>query len=169
MKTCRLVLPLLVWPLVVSIGGCAEKKDPPPAAPDAPVVPAPKPVVEIPVVAPAVPSTGTVPLAPVTWDAIQAIPYDRKAEFVAGVMQLGQDLDVRIGELEARAAARKTDAPDWDLAMRTLRDARSYLTSVTKELPASTAEFWYANRDKAGRALKDVQDAIDKVKRTATS
>jgi len=98
------------------------------------------------------------------WDTIKDYPYDKHAEFVAGLNRLAANLDSQIKALDAkRAGMTDSAAKDWDFAMSDLRDARADLSIKIDALAKASSEKWPDAKDKAATAWKRTQDDYDKV------
>jgi hypothetical protein len=102
------------------------------------------------------------------WTAIDDCTYDTRAQFFAGLGQLEAMVDRQIGELTAKRAAMKPmakaiDYTEWDLAMKEMQNARSYLQATANELSKATPETWNQKKDKVGQAWARTQDACEGV------
>lgn len=103
-----------------------------------------------------------------TWDAIDDCTYDTRAQFFVGLSQLEATVDRQVGELTAKHAAMKPmakaiDYTSWDLAMKEMQNARSYLQATATELSKATPDTWNQEKDKVGQAWARTQDACEGV------
>jgi hypothetical protein len=64
---------------------------------------------------------------------------------------------------------RSTDTKAWDLAMKEMEAAQSYLKAMGEELGKATHESWDQTKDRVGRAWVRTQDAYAKVRSSTTS
>jgi hypothetical protein len=106
--------------------------------------------------------------ASAAWDDIKDYPFEKRAEFVAGLNRLEKKLDFQIDELNAKRATLKTRTDEWDFAMKALETDRSYFKSLVTEASQATAETWNNDKEKIGRAWQSTQDAYDKVRTSTT-
>jgi len=173
MNTKRMV-PLLSAVLGVAAftaAGCAPKKDPgagivmPPAPTSAPAVMAP----ELP--APKASATGGTAAVAVSWPDLEALTFERRSEFMAGLKQMEATVDRQLAELGARRAAMSDTVAtrDWDFAMKEMKDARTYLRSMGDEAASASAQTWQQQKAKVGQAWVRTQAAYEKVKLSTTS
>ena len=107
--------------------------------------------------------------ATASWESLADLTYDQRAEFIAGILRLENQLDGQIGALAAKRATMTTDTKDWDFAMGGLTEARSYLQSMATEVGAATPDTWSEEKEKAHQAWLKAQDAYDKVRTSTTS
>lgn len=108
--------------------------------------------------------------ASASWDTLADLTYDQRADFIAGILRLENQLDGQIAALAAKRATMTTDTKDWDFAMAGLTEARSYLQSTATELGgASTPDTWSQEKEKAHQAWLKAQDAYDKVRTSTTN
>ena len=103
-----------------------------------------------------------------TWASIDDCTYDTRAQFFAGLSQLETTVDRQIRELTAKRAAMKPiakaiDYTEWDLAMKEMQNARSYLQATATELRKATPDIWNQEKDKVGQAWARTQDACEGV------
>jgi hypothetical protein len=102
------------------------------------------------------------------WTAIDDCTYTTRAQFFAGLSQLEATVDRQVGELTAKHAAMKPmakaiDYTQWDLAMKEMQNARSYLQATANELRKATPETWNQEKDKVAQAWVRTQDACEGV------
>jgi hypothetical protein len=103
-----------------------------------------------------------------TWTSIDDCTYDSRARFFAGLGQLEATVDRQIAEVTAKHAAMKPmakaiDYSQWDLAMKEMQNARSYLQATASELSKATPDMWNDEKDKVGQAWARTQDACEGV------
>ncbi len=122
-------------------------------------------------------STGTVQIATAAssivtkWADIQGFTYDMRAPFFAGLNQLEARVDREVSRLAAKRATMNNLTPetkDWDLAMKEMKDAQSYLKSMGQELSKAAPETWNQEKDKVHQAWVRTQDDYEKVKSSTT-
>ena len=146
--------------------GCSDKQKVDQPQPTVAVPATPLPAVKT-VVAPPQPVAVD---APASWDAISALTYEQRADFVAGAVRMEGQLDGQINGLKAKRASMTTDTKDWDFAMGGLTDARSYLQSMVTEVgKVTTPDTWDEEKEKVHQAWVRAQDAYDKVRISTTS
>jgi hypothetical protein len=107
------------------------------------------------------------------WSAIDGCTYDTRAQFFTGLSQLEATVDRQIGELTAKHAAMKPMAKaightQWDLAIKEMQNARSYLQATANELSKATPETWDQEKDKVAQAWVRTQDACEGVIQSMT-
>jgi hypothetical protein len=108
-----------------------------------------------------------------TWSAIDGCTYDTRAQFFAGLSQLEAKVDRQIGELTAKRAAmnpmaKAIDYTQWDLAIKEMQNARSYLQATANELSKATPETWDQEKDKVAQAWVRTQGACEGVIQSMT-
>lgn len=106
------------------------------------------------------PTPGTV--SPV-WTSINDCAYEQRGEFFAGLSQMEATVDRQITDLTAKHAAMPTEAKtisytDWDLAVKELTNASSYLHAADAEAHEATPDTWNQEKEKVGEAWTRTQD-----------
>ncbi len=159
--------------------GCSPRNDPPPATSFAAsesrtattAASRPADSVAEAVGVPGAPANVVADNVAVRWPELETLTYERRGEFMAGVRRMEAAVDQQIAELNAKRATMAEGQPkrDWDVAMKEMNDARSYLRSVGEEASSASSETWEQQKDKVGTAWKRAQEAYDKVKRSTTS
>jgi hypothetical protein len=123
-------------------------------------------------------STATIQVATIAspdgtkWADIQDYTYDQRAQFFAGLNQLEAKVDAQTHELTAKRAVMNRsdiDTKDWDLAMKEMEAAQSYLKAMGDELRNATRDTWNQEKDKVGQAWVRTQNACQKVESSTTN
>ena len=107
--------------------------------------------------------------ASASWDAIEGLTYEQRADFTAGIARLERQLDGQINELNAKRAAMTTGTKDWDFAMGEMTNARSYLQSMAAEVSGATPDTWSQEKEKVNQAWLKAQEAYEKVSTSTTN
>jgi len=159
---------------VISTTGCGDKAKP--GEPALPVVSAVD--VKSGAKTPAEPGSPTMVavadkpgVAATQWADVKDLTFDLRVQFMAGLKLLNTKVDAQVGELTAKRAtmANTGNTQAWDVAMKEMTDARSYLLSSGTELEKATRETWDQGKEKVGQAWVRVQDAYAKVKASTTN
>lgn len=110
-------------------------------------------------------------VASADWIDIKDCTYDMRAQFFAGLARLEARVEQQVAELTAQRAAMTstTYTEAWDIAMKEMTDARSYLKSMGAELRKATPETWDQQKEKVGLAWVRAQEAYREVKSSTTS
>jgi hypothetical protein len=151
-----------------------------PAQPATSVQAAPAPARATPTLAAVVPAQATpaVAAAPVivvnpdaatAWSNIKDLPFEQRADFVAGLSRLEGIVDTEIGSLNAKRAAMTTDTKDWDFEMKGLVDNQAYLKAMNDEVSKADPDGWIQEKEKVDAAWQNTQDAYAKVLHSTTS
>ena len=113
----------------------------------------------------------TAKVASAQWSDIKDHSHEMRTEFFAGLRRLELKLDAQIRGLAAKRATMKgiTGTREWDIAMKELESAQSYLRAVGAAIHEASRETWDQEKDKVGRAWVNTQDAYGKVKSSTTS
>lgn len=104
------------------------------------------------------------PPTEVKWSDIKDLGYDRRAEVMAGVGKLREQLDLKITALEARRAKLTTsdDPVKFSNALKSLDTARTRLLSAITDLGKATSENWTQRHERVANAWINVEDAYEK-------
>ncbi len=107
---------------------------------------------------------------PVRWVDLDRHGFAARDLLLAGIKQLGRQVDDQVAALKAQRAAMAagTDTRDWDFAMKEMDDARSYLRSMGDAMVKADAATWDQQKAKVGLAWERTQDAYGKVKSSTT-
>jgi hypothetical protein len=115
------------------------------------------------------PAVVPIPATPASWTEMEALSYAQRAQFLADLSVLLNQLDSQIGSLNAKRAAMTTDTKDWDIAMMDVTAARAYLAGLTSEVSRASPDTWDQEKDRVGTAWQKAEDACDKVRTSTTS
>ncbi len=173
MNTSR---PILALAALTLLGAACTKRTevaPPTAAAPAPVAPDSVRSAAASLVAtePYMPTSAAgTSVQPARWVDLEQHAFAARDLLLAGIKQLGLQVDEQVAALKAQRAAMAagTDTRAWDFAMKEMDDARSYLRSMGEEMVKADAATWDQQKAKVGLAWVRTQDAFGKVKSSTT-